>query len=314
MESAKYAFYTYEIQESPHLEFPHENKAPLDIINEIIKMGMHLTCKKKKDESYHIDVHKLIKVGRVYLIELLDTKETKLFDGHKTRTEKSHPGVYVIFDNRDNVCQIAIEVNKAFDGNTDKVVKSLKRTIDATLNNHSLKIVIKRKYQAFTIKDRVNERLLNGDSIRKVAWEFPNPRKVSGIDNGPDSNELLDYMCRLTQASNALKSTLTLYGTKGDPMTLDDDTNVGLSNIIALSAQNNYNLAFHFHISKEVIRLRDAEAAFFEIEQRVIDDFMNGQQGTDDLTSANKYELTNRLDTIRREIASYKNEKTVDER
>ena len=205
-------------------------------------------------------------------------------------------------------------MNKAFDGNTDKVVKSLKRTIDATLNNHSLKIVIKRKYQAFTIKDRVNERLLNGDSIRKVAWEFPNPRKVSGIDNGPDSNELLDYMCRLTQASNALKSTLTLYGTKGDPMTLDDDTNVGLSNIIALSAQNNYNLAFHFHISKEVIRLRDAEAAFFEIEQRVIDDFMNGQQGTDDLTSANKYELTNRLDTIRREIASYKNEKTVDER
>ena len=312
---AVYAIYSYEIQEGNRSLFYKETgKKAIDMANEIIsnllKDGLTVIGKKRKEDHLLKNLHFIGRNG-VFSWELCNVKDKNLLEGHEKIPYEEHPGSYVIVDNRPDVCQIAIEKNSAFGPDTDKVVKYLKRAFKVHLFEYGLKMVVKRKWQASNFRDVIQERIIKEhDSVRKVVWEFPNPDRVKGIDATQQMKDRLEGLRLFTQASNALKGKLTLTGSKRSPIDVDDVKIEDWAMIIALSAQNGYKLAYFFYNSP-VVNFKDVADAFGNIDNKLIRDFESGQlinkgEGT-------TFELIEKLDEIRKEIADYDREKIVDD-
>lgn len=312
---AVYAIYSYEILEGNRSLFYKETgKKAIDMANEIIsnllKDGLTVIGKKRNEDQLLTNRHFIGREG-VFAWELCNVKDKTLLEGHDKIPYEEHPGSYVIVDNRVDVCQIAIEKNSAFGPDTDKVVKYLRRAFKAHLYDYGLRMVIKRKWQASNFKDIIRERIINQkDSVKKVVWEFPNPDRVKGIDAIQQMKEHLKGLMLFTQASNALKGKLTLTGSKKRAIDVDDDKIEDWAMIIALSAQNNYKLSYYFYNSP-VVNFKDVADAFATIENKVIRDFESGQ--LTDKGEGSTFELIERLDEIRKQIADYDHEKIVDD-
>lgn len=313
---AVYAIYSYEIQEgSKSLYYKDTGIKALDMANEIIgnilKDGLTVVGNKRKEDYILKNLHFIGRDG-VFSWELCNEKDKTLLEGHERNLVTEHPGSYIIVDNRPDVCQIAIEKNSAFGPDTDKVVKYLKRAFQAHLFEYGLKMVIKRKWQASNFKDIIRERIIkNKDSVKRVVWEFPNPDRVKGIDATKQMKDRLNGLMLFTQASKALRGKLTLTGSKKNPIDVDDNKIEDWAQIIALSAQNNYKLLYYFYNSP-VVNFKDVADAFASIDNKVIRDFESGQ--LIDKGEGITFELIEKLDEIRKEIADYEHEKIVDNR
>lgn len=312
---AVYAIYSYEIQEGKKsLFYKDTGTKAIDMANEIVcnmLKGDFIVVGKKRKQDRRLLINHFKGREGVFCWELCNLKDITSIEGHEKTTFESHPGCYVVIDNRPDVCQIAIEKNSAFDSNTDKVVKYLNRTFKNHLAEYGLKIVIKRKYQAKKFKELIRDRIIKqNDSVKKVVWEFPNPDKVKGIDATQQMKGRLEGLQLFVKASNVLKGKLTLTGSKKSPIDVDDDTIEDWALIIALSAQNNYKLSYYFYNSP-MISFKDVAYAIATINNKYIRDFEQGQvvnkgEGT-------TFELIDTLDEIRKQIADYDHEKIVDE-
>ncbi len=312
---AIYAIYSYTILEGNRSLFYKETgKKTIDMANEIISNLLHdglTVVGKKRKQDQPLKSLNLIERNNVFTWVLCNVKDITQYEGHEKNTLESHPGGFVIIDNRPDVCQIAIEKNSAFDSDTDKVVKYLRRAFNCHLSDYGLKIVITKKWQAGKFKDLIRERIIKyNDSVKKVVWEFPNPDKIRGIDATEQMKDRLEGLKLLTQATNALKGKLTLTGAKGNPLNIDDDTIEDLAQIIALSAQNNYKLSYHF-FKTSTVNFKDVVYAYASIDNNVVRDFEIGQliNKGDDAT----YELIEKMDEIRKMIGDYEHEKVIDE-
>ena len=312
---AVYAIYSYEIQEGNRSLFYKETgKKAIDMANEIIsnllKDGLTVIGKKRNEDQL-LTIRHFIGRDGVFAWELCNVKDKTLIEGHEKIPYEEHPGSYVIVDNRPDVCQIAIEKNSAFGPDTDKVVKYLKRAFHAHLFEYGLKMVIKRKWQASNFRNIIEERIIKDhDSVKKVVWEFPNPDRVNGIDANQQMKNRLKGLLLFTQASKALKGKLTLTGSKRTPMDVNDVEIEDWAMIIALSAQNGYKLSYYFYNSP-VVNFKDVAYAFASLDNKFIRDFELGQlinkgEGT-------TFELIEKLDEIRKQIADYDHEKIVDD-
>jgi len=312
---ADYAIYSFEIQEGNRSLFYKETgKKAIDMTNEIISNILHdglIVIGKKRKEDQLLTNRHFIGRDEVFAWELCNVKDKTLREGHDKIPYEEHPGSYVIVDNRPNVCQIAIEKNSAFGPDTDKVVKYLGRAFKAHLSEYGLKMVIKRKWQASKFKDIIRERIIKQkDSVKRVVWEFPNPDRVKGIDATQQMKDRLNGLMLFTQASKALKGKLTLTGSKKNPIDVDDDKIEDWAQIIALSAQNNYKLAYYFYNSP-VVNFKDVADAFGSIDNKLIRDFEEGYLSNKG--EGTTFELIEKLDEIRKQIADYDHEKIVDD-
>lgn len=312
---AVYAIYTYEIREgSKSLFYKDTGRKAIDMSNEIIdnllKDGLTVIGKKRNEDQLLTNRHFKGREG-VFAWELCNVKDKTLLEGHEKIPHEEHPGSYVIVDNRPEVCQMAIEKNSAFGPDTDKVVKYLSKSFNAHLFEYGLKMVFKRKWQASNFKDIIRKRIIKQkDAVKRVVWEFPNPDRVKGIDATQQMIDRLNGLMIFVQASNALKGKLTLTGSKRNPIDVDDDRIEDWAQIIALSAQNNYKLSYYFYNSP-VVNFKDVADAFASIDNKMISDFESGQ-----LTNKGEgstFELIERLDEIRNQIADYDHEKIVDD-
>ena len=290
---AIYAIYSYEIQEGNRSLFYKETgKKAIDMANQIIsnllKDGLTVIGKKRNEDQLLTNHHFIGREG-VFAWELCNVKDKNLLEGHEKIPYEEHPGSYVIVDNRPDVCQIA----------------------KAHWVEYGLKMVIKRKWQASNFKDVIRERIIKQkDSVKRVVWEFPNPDRVKGIDATQQMKEHLKGLMLFTQASNALKGKLTLIGSKKRSIDVDDDKIEDWAMIMALSAQNNYKLSYYFYNSP-VVNFKDVADAFATIDNKVIRDFESGQ--LIDKGEGTTFELIDRLDEIRKQIADYDREKIVDD-
>ena len=312
---AVYAIYSYVIEEGNRsLFYKKTGKKAIDMANEIIGNLLHdglTVVGKKKKQDQPLKSLKLTEHENVFTWVLCNVKDITQYEGHEKNTLESHPGGFVIVDNRPDVCQIAIEKNSAFDSDTDKVIKYLKRAFNSHLSDYGLRIVISKKWQAGEFKKLIHERIVkHNDSVKKVVWEFPNPDKVKGVDATEQMKNRLEGLKLLTQATKALKGKLTLTGSKGNPLDIDDEKIEDLAQIIALSAQNNYKLSYHF-FKTSTINFKDVAYANASIDNKVIRDFETGQ--LIDRGEGSTFELIEKLDEIRKTIGDYDHEKVIDE-
>lgn len=310
-----YAIYSYEIVEgNKSLLHKETNKKTIDMAHEImesiLKAGITVIGKKRNNDMPLRNLNPKNHDG-VFTWVLCNEKDCTYYEGHDKNSFVSHPGSYVIFDNRENVCQLAIEKNSAFDSDTDKVVKYLKRSLNVSLSDYGLQINISHKYQAGKFKEIIKERLLkNKDYVKKIVWEFPNPDKVKGIDADQQMKDNLEGMKLLVKATNALKGKLTLTGEKGQPLIVDDEKVEDLAQIIALCAQNSYNLSYHFYNSSTV-SYKNAINAHCTIDSNLLREFENNE--VVNYGEGQTYALIIQLDEIRKEIADYSNGQIIND-
>lgn len=161
---AIYAIYSYEIQEGNRSLFYKETgKKTIDMANEIIgnllRDGLTVVGKKRKQDQ-PLKSLKLTEHENVFTWVLCNVKDITQYEGHEKNTLESHPGGFVIVDNRPDVCQIAIEKNSAFDSDTDKVVKYLRRAFNSHLPDYGLRIIISKKWQSGEFKKLIHERII----------------------------------------------------------------------------------------------------------------------------------------------------------
>lgn len=308
-----FSVYSYEIQEGNRNLLSEETKErAIDMANVIIGNLLHdgltIIGKKNRQDQPLISL-KLTEHEGVFTWILCNVKDIAKYEGHDKTMLESHPGGYVIMDNRPDVCQIAIERNNAFDS-TDKVVKYLKRAFNSCLFDYGLKIIIKQKCHAHKFKELIRERIAKGDFVKKIVWDFPNPDKIKGLDATQQMKNRLEGLKILIQATNALKGKLTLSGSKTNPLSSDDEKIEDLAQIIALCAQNGYNLSYYFYNSPMVC-FKSSVGASCEISSTLLLDFEQGQFSMCEDKPC--FELIARLDEVRIEIADYEHEKVFDD-
>lgn len=149
---AVYEIYSYELQEgSRSLFYRDTGKKAIEMANEIVGNLLHdglTVVGKKRKEDQPLKSLKLTEHDNVFTRVLCNVKDVAQYEGHDKYTVESHPGSFVIIDNRPDVCQIAIEKNGAFDSHTDKVAKYLSRAFNRHLLDYGLRMIVSRKWQA----------------------------------------------------------------------------------------------------------------------------------------------------------------------
>lgn len=308
-----FSVYSYEIQEGNRsLLYKETGKKAIEMANEIIgdllRSGITIIGKKNRQDQPLRSIKSVDHEG-VFTWILCNVKDIAKYEGHEKIMLESHPGGYVIMDNRPDVCQIAIERNSAFDS-TDKVVTYLRRAFNSYLADYGLKIIIKQKCHARKFKEIVRERIAKGDFVKKIVWDFPNPDKIKGLDATQQMKNRLEGLKVLIQATNALNGRLTLSGSKGNPLGVDDEKTEELAQIIALCAQNGYNLSYYFYNSP-IVCFKSSVGASCEISYHILFDFEHGQLSM--YEDKQCFELIAKLDEVRIKIADYEHEKVFDD-
>ena len=328
MTEKTYAIYTYEVipRGDKKIKFTADNGLVIDddlstedkvhlIINRVMSHKLTVIGKKHKKDLPLI-VQNLHGHDDVYAFVLCNERDITYYEGKKLENIVTHPGCYVVVDNRKGVCQIAIEDNDVFDMERNQAVKYLSRSFNSLLHDYGLEIVIKHKFSAQSFVTSVKERLYTQkDSVVRIVWEFPNAAKVACLDATEEQKAWIQQNMNMVAESEALKGIYTLVGSKKHPLQADTELNKHIALMIELSAQNGYNLKYHF-ANSGVMNFKMASHAFMNIKESFIEDFMQGVTVHGDGVVGEEglhptYDLILRLDQIRCAIVSYDHEDII---
>ena len=121
----------------------------------------------------------------VFIFRISDPKGLQLIDAAQNAYDvTNYPPCFVIFDNRDGICQLAIErKSDAFNSDTDKVRNLFEEHLRTALAFHKLDICINIKKRVGDFWEVVNERIAKNDIVKNIKFTFPNPKTVAPIEH-----------------------------------------------------------------------------------------------------------------------------------
>lgn len=241
----------------------------------------------------------------VLVMLLCNEKNHKYKEKRETNTLVFHPGCYVIVDNRPNVAQIAIEKSSAFDNDPDKVRNLLETALNQSLASFGLKVDIQYKYKTVSFWDMVNNRCEKSDRIKKVEFDFPNPKHTTALDTDSNTAKLLQCISAFSGVMNASDMTWTMNSSKTGALKLDQ-TVEDISQLVSLCCQNGYNISVHFE-QYGCYRLGSQVKLEMELKEAYLKEFISGQKvigGNDDGT----FFLLAWLEEIRKIIVDFNDE------
>lgn len=211
--------------------------------------------------------------------------------------EISNPYNFIIIDNRDGICQMAIERNSAWGKHTDKVRDILQESLSRLLrDNFNLDISIEAKMQPTNIWDLVNERLDKGDEVSRIAFSFRNRLTSAPIEEPRDISPRVKAAIEMGEIMRALKTRLSFDGAPKGSMDVSE-TCEDIASMARLCSSNAYELDINFR-NFGLYRCNENITATFEPQEGIITDFINGDMihyGE----SKNLFDLLNWLDFIR---------------
>lgn len=309
----RYAIYKYHLtKSSEHNLFYSGTDEPTinhthEIMDTVLKSDLTFTAIKRNEEIRLKSVREKSR-DDIHVFIVCNTKDLALYEGKDRHTVTSHPGSYVIVDNRDGICQIAIEDNDAFTHNPTQLMKSVKRTLARQLHNFALNIEVYQKKDARKFWDKVNERrLVQGDTVKRICFDFPNTKYVKGVDCtlNDRQKEMLDHCQAVLKMSNALRGQTIWHGSKQQPLLTEEENIRDMAELTALCAQNGgYNMAVYFHHSK-CVSLKKSSDVLVVLGDSTISDFIEGQTVIDEDTNNTTFRLQQELDNVRKDVAGY---------
>lgn len=243
----------------------------------------------------------------ITLMTVCKKKDVSIWKDYKELKESSYPFCHVIIDNREGVCQMAIEQASAFDGNPDKVKDILQESIQRELTEMGIKFEIRPKMKVKNFWEMVDEqRTVRKDVIKQVVFEFPNPEKVKGMDAPPNMTERLKILSVLAESMGASKGKLT-YEDLSEKGLQIERTSEDLAQMVSLCCNNAYHIAVHFK-NMGIYRYGDLVRAVYPIEDKILSDFSGGQTTIGEDSETPSYALCDKMEDIRNITKDFKDE------
>lgn len=258
-----------------------------------------------------LDCYVECKRNNVSLLLLCNEKSHKYFEKKDQEELIYHPGCYIVIDNRvhvgpdksQGVIYMAIERTPAFENKPDKVRDLLEKSFNTLLAEREITVEIRAQMHEGEFWEAVHEQCeLHGDTVRRVSFEFPNPRHIKTIDAPAELNERLSILAAFTEAFNAAKGSLHLESSKEEAIKLDQ-TQEDIAQMVTLCCRNGYNIIVRF-AKYGLYRFGSNIKAFGHIKEEYLREFSTGQTILGKQIEAN-FELINWLDNIRISTESY---------
>ena len=246
----------------------------------------------------------------ITLMSVCNEKSVSIWKEYKENKESSFPFCHVIIDNREGVCQIAIEQATAFKSDTDKVRDILEESIQRELTELSIKFEIRPKMKVKNFWEMVEEqRTVKNDIIKQVVFEFPHPDKVIGMDAPPNMSERLRILSGLAESLGASKGKLT-YEDSSERGLQMDRTSEDLAQMVSLCCNNAYRIAVNFK-NMGIYRYGDLVRAVYPIEDKILAEFTGGQQTITEENDKQSFALCEKMEDIRNMTKDFNDEQKL---
>lgn len=267
-----------------------EPKIALDNAKEIFGgcfAGKQLTLVKYgKDGQVDVDYPNDILSAHngVYLLRINNVKHKSLIKPADTTTngvqdyneilEETNPYCYVAIDNRDGICQMAIQKNSAAWGDTNAVRWLLTSNINKLFVREEipLEISIDAKMRPSEIWEFCNGQCeQNGDIIQSISFVFPNQEKIAKENRIQNPKGYIKELARLMKLTDALKTSISVNYASADPKKIEKNAR-DLSYIVRACKNTSYNLQIKFR-DYGVYSCDDLVRAIFPMDESLIHAF-----------------------------------------
>lgn len=310
----QFVIYKYDFKEGDKTLFSQETgrSALEEAQNHLAKMlqgkqmNLYKMLKNNKDsEVIKNDIHSTR--NEITLMTICKRTEVTIWKDYKELKESSYPFCHVIIDNRDGVCQIAIEQTAAFDRDTDKVCGILQESIQREFTPLGIIFEIRPKMKTEDFWAMVEEQQsVRKDIIKQVVFEFPNPDKTKGMDATQQMSDKLRYLSSLAESIGAAKGSLK-YENSGEHGLQFERTSEDLAQMVSLFCNNAYHITVHFR-DMGIYRNGDLVRAVYPIENKILADFTNGQLTIGEDSDSSSYALCDKMEHIRELTKDYNEE------
>lgn len=241
--------------------------------------------------SYPTQTHR--DYGGIKLMSVDNKLKVTIFRNHRKVKEDSSPFCYVIIDNRQGCAHVAVQ-DKApsFRMKPDKVVAVIQNSINARFAAGSgWRIDIRPVKQAAKLWDMVERKQRRGVGVKKVTFDFPNPRSVVVPSATERQRHNITELARMMNMMNATSLKQTYAADSHSCLRLErtmEDVNA----MMTLCLTNGYSVSVSF-TDKTTYRSGEDMTLTLEMGQDTFDDFINGEQ-----TLGKPFALVDWLDTI----------------
>ena len=310
---ATYAIYKYtlsKISEYEASQYADESKdTPLELAQEAFdgifrgELPLRIYKKGKDGTDIILDNEIVHKRDRVTVLLVCNEKQIKYTEKKDEREFSSHPGCYVIIDNRENVAQIAIERTSAFSSKPDSVRNLLQDAINKKIAAYRLRIEIRGKVRETPFWEIVNQRVNEKDSIKWIKFNFGVPEESAGIDASDEMKAVIRGFNRLGKIIGAEKGQYMYNASAGGTLHIDQ-TEEDMAQLIHYCSTNAYDIQVKFS-KYGLYRFGHEERAMPQMDDDVLDGFRTGQL-VPDKEGNPTYELLLWLDDAKITYEDYK--------
>lgn len=279
---ATYAIYKYlfDISKQGHLFSKETGKSAFDEAQrhfaDILKEDIAVpggAVDSKEEATFYIEPY-LVRDDIIFLL-VCNEKTNRIRDRLDEREITSHPGCFVIIDNRPGVTMLAIEKNNAFYSKTEKIRKILLYAFNLKLEQLGLTMEINARIRPGTFWEVVDEQCTKlKDVIKKVSFNFPNPNKIGPVDASAEAKKNLSYISRIIGAANAAKGTLVMHADEKEKIALNQKVE-DFAEMVRLCEFDGYDISVHFK-RYGVYRFGAEAQVYMILQDDVRDHFLQG--------------------------------------
>ncbi len=236
-------------------------------------------------------------------------RDSRGIDNYVKMEVESTPYCNVLIDNRPGHCLMAIEKSEAWNNKPDVLRDMLLENLNRLLtDNFDLEMRIEARMNPTEIWEFVRERLYDhNDYIRRVTFEFQNPKKVNRTKSQEVRSSRLKSILRTVEISDALSGVFQMEFDKESNKKISQQ-NKDMAEMVELCGSNGYNISIMFKDFK-TYHINDYVRAYFPMSHDVLKRFMEGSPNLDGTT-----DLENWFDEVEKQTRGYVNESEVPSR
>lgn len=232
--------------------------------------------RRRKAVSYANQTHR--DYGGIKLMSVDNSRDVAIYRRHRKETEVSNPFCYIIIDNRPGRAHIAIQNGaEAFRIKPSKMAGILQHSINGScLARRGWNIEIRPVRVAGGFWDAVEHKRSAGVSVRRVTFDFPNPRRVKTPSATQEQQRYLDNVARtvVVQAAAKIRHVYEAEGRGGIELDRNEGT---LRSMVSLCYTTGYSVAATFS-DKQTYRSGSDMTLRLELDDGSLDNFIGGQQ------------------------------------
>ena len=311
---AVYSIYKYELSQISALEAmticDGSKETPLSLAQEVFDSLFHgvrplnITKENKEKVIIPLDNEITCKRDRVTILLVCNEKKHKYIEKRDERELISHPGCYVIIDNREGIAQMAIERSSSFQSDPDKVCQLLQQAINDKLAAYQLKIEIRGKVREAPFWEVIHKQTVeHEDRVKWIKFNFGVPEEGAGIDASEDVKAMISGLNRLGRIMGAEKGQYMYNASEAGTLHIDQ-TEEDMAQVIHYCSTNAYDISVGFRYYG-VYRYGREERAFAQLDDQVMDDFIH-ERPTTDREGNGAWGLHQWLDNMRRMYEDYR--------